>query len=73
MSFLTLNIALILLLLLCMVVLVVTVCLKEYKNLEILLSQLYSETVQKYSRHIPEVLTQNKLFQDNAIKYYCAN
>ena len=59
--------------LLCMVVLVVTVCLKEYKNLEILLSQLYSETVQKYSRYIPEVLTQNKLFQDNAIKHYCAN
>ena len=72
-SYLVLNVALILVLLLFMIVLIIVMCQREYKNIEILLSQLYQETVQKYSRYIPEVLHKSRLFSDNGIKHYCAN
>ena len=56
-----------------MIVLIIVMCQREYKNIEILLSQLYQETVQKYSRYIPEVLNKSRLLLDNGIKHYCAN
>lgn len=40
-SFLALNIALILVLLLVVIIMIAVMCQKEYKNIEILLSQLY--------------------------------